>query len=56
MELISVTEQTDTDFIYLTLSIVLERLAVLIIRDDSAFEKPAQRTIPLFFLKDKAKK
>lgn len=36
MELISVTEQTGTDFIYLTLSIVLEKLAVLIIRDGSA--------------------
>lgn len=36
MELISVTEQTGADFVYLTLSIVLEKLAVLIIRDGSA--------------------
>lgn len=36
MELISVTEQTGTDFVYLTLSIVLGKLAVLIIRDVSA--------------------
>lgn len=36
MELISVTARTGTDFVYLTLSIVLEKLAVLIIRDVSA--------------------
>lgn len=45
MELISVTEQAGADFVYLTLSIVLGKLAVLIMRDGRARDRSAAQPV-----------